>query len=113
VRPSYGSVLIRLFEEDGLRMSDIAHRARLSNQTMTHAGAAVRARWTRHRRPDTDDGRAARVHLTQRARASRLAAARVLAALEAAVVAQLGERRATDLHRSIGEVSGLATAART
>jgi hypothetical protein len=61
VRPSYGSVLIPLFEEDGLRLSDIAHRAEL----------------------------------------------------EVTVVAQLGERRATDLHRSIGEVSGLATAART
>src|SRR2546430_1327666 len=35
VRPSYGSVLLPLFEEDGLRMGEIARRARLSKQTMT------------------------------------------------------------------------------
>jgi DNA-binding MarR family transcriptional regulator len=113
VRPSYGSVLIPLFEEDGLRMSDIAHRARLSKQTMTTLVRLCERDGLVTRRPDPDDGRAARVHLTQRARASRLAAERVLAELEATVVAQVGERRATDLHRSIREVSGLATAART
>src|ERR671911_127393 len=35
VRASYGSVLIPLIEEDGLRMGEIARRARLSKQTMT------------------------------------------------------------------------------
>ena len=35
VRPSYGSVLLPLFEQDGLRMGQIAQRARLSKQTMT------------------------------------------------------------------------------
>ena len=35
VRPSYGSLLLPLFEEDGLRMGEIAKRARLSKQTMT------------------------------------------------------------------------------
>ena len=35
VRPSYGSVLLPLFEQDGLRMSEIAARSRLSKQTMT------------------------------------------------------------------------------
>ena len=35
VRASYGSVLLPLFEEDGLRMGQIAERARLSKQTMT------------------------------------------------------------------------------
>jgi hypothetical protein len=35
VRPSYGSVLVPLFEEDGLRMGELAARARLSKQTIT------------------------------------------------------------------------------
>ena len=30
VRPSYGSILLPLFEEDGLRMGELAARARLS-----------------------------------------------------------------------------------
>ncbi len=35
VRPSYGSVLLPLYEQDGLRMGELARRARLSKQTMT------------------------------------------------------------------------------
>src|ERR671918_247398 len=35
VRPSYGSVLLPLFGQDGLRMGELARRARLSKQTMT------------------------------------------------------------------------------
>src|ERR687898_2975634 len=35
VRPAYGSVLLPLYEEDGLRMGELASRARLSKQTMT------------------------------------------------------------------------------
>src|SRR2546428_1467905 len=35
VRPSFGSVLLPLFEEDGLRMGELARRSRLSKQTMT------------------------------------------------------------------------------
>ena len=35
VSPSYGSVLLPLFEEDGLRLGELARRARLSKQTMT------------------------------------------------------------------------------
>ena len=35
VRPSYGSVLVPLFEEDGLRMTELALRARLAKQTIT------------------------------------------------------------------------------
>src|SRR5438876_1076821 len=35
VRPSSGSVLLPLYEQDGLRMGELARRARLSKQTMT------------------------------------------------------------------------------
>jgi DNA-binding MarR family transcriptional regulator len=35
VRPSAGSVLLPLYEQDGLRMGELARRARLSKQTMT------------------------------------------------------------------------------
>jgi DNA-binding MarR family transcriptional regulator len=35
VRPSYGSILVPLFKEDGLRMGELARRARMSKQTMT------------------------------------------------------------------------------
>ena len=47
VRPSYGSVLLPLFEEDGLQMGELGRRSRLSKQTMTHTrppGRVCRAR---------------------------------------------------------------------
>jgi DNA-binding MarR family transcriptional regulator len=111
VRPSYGSVLIPLFEEDGLRMGEIAERARLSKQTITTMVRLCERDGLVSRRPDPDDGRAARVELTPRAHALRPAAERVLAELEAAVQAVLGERRAAALGDSLKQVSDLAIAA--
>jgi DNA-binding MarR family transcriptional regulator len=108
VRPSYGSVLIPLFEEDGLRMSEIARRARLSKQTMTTLVRLCERDGLVARRPDPRDGRAARVHLTRRARTFRPAAERVLAEIETAVRDVLGERRTASLRDSLRQVSDLA-----
>src|SRR3989442_7741966 len=36
VRPAYGSVLLPLFEEDGLRLSELAARSRLSKRSEEH-----------------------------------------------------------------------------
>src|SRR5918998_622162 len=35
VRPAWGSVLLPLYEEDGLRMGELARRSRLAKQTLT------------------------------------------------------------------------------
>src|SRR5215212_5896004 len=63
VRPAWGSVLLPLYEEDGLRMGELARRSRLAKQTLTtlvpqleRAGLIVRER-------DSDDARAWRVLL--------------------------------------------------
>src|ERR671919_2504205 len=64
VRPAYGSVLVPLFEEDGLRMGELARRSRLSKQTMTTLVRLAERDGLVQRRPDPADGRAARVHLT-------------------------------------------------
>jgi DNA-binding MarR family transcriptional regulator len=107
VRPSYGSVLVPLFEEDGLRMGEIAERARLSKQTITTMVRLCERDGLVTRRPDPDDGRAARAQLTPRARAFRPAAERVLAELEAAVADLLGERRAASLRRAVRRLADL------
>src|SRR5438309_8918606 len=57
VRPAYGSVLLPLFEEDGLRLSELAARSRLSKQAMTTLVRTLEARRLIVRRPDPDDGR--------------------------------------------------------
>jgi DNA-binding MarR family transcriptional regulator len=105
VKASYGSVLIPLLEEDGLRMGEIARRARLSKQTMTTMVRLCERDGLVERRPDPDDGRATRVHLTAKARRFQPAGERVLARLEREARATLGERRLAELRRSLGQLA--------
>ena len=82
VRPSFGAVLVPLYEEDGLRMGELARRSGLSKQAMTtlvravvNAGLAVRER-------DAADARAYRVSLSARGRELRPVAEEVLRDLD-------------------------------
>jgi MarR family transcriptional regulator, organic hydroperoxide resistance regulator len=104
VRPSYGSILLPLFEEDGLRMGELARRSRLSKQTMTTMVRLVERDGLVERRPDPDDGRATRVHLTRRARRFRPVAERVLRDLDTHVGAALGS---TDVQRLRNSLEGV------
>src|SRR5919204_7064768 len=81
VRPSFGSVLLPLFEEDGLRMGELARRSRLSKQTMTTLVPLVERAELVSRERDTDDGRALLVNLTDRGRRFAPVAAEVVAEL--------------------------------
>jgi DNA-binding MarR family transcriptional regulator len=107
VKASYGSVLIPLFEEDELRMGEIARRARLSKQTMTTMVRLCERDGLVKRRPDPDDRRAARVYLTAKAKRFRPGAEEVLVALEGEVEAMLGPRRSEGLRRALTELQRL------
>jgi DNA-binding MarR family transcriptional regulator len=99
VRPSYGSVLVPLFEEDGLRMGEIARRSRLSKQTMTTMVRLAERDGLVVRDPDPEDARAVRVRLSDRAREFRPVAERVLNRLEervAGILGGSGQRRMRD-----------------
>jgi DNA-binding MarR family transcriptional regulator len=85
VRPSYGSLLVPLFEEDGLRMGELAGRARLSKQTMTTMVRLLERDGLVVRAPDPEDGRATRVYLSERSRAFRPVAEHALAELDGLV----------------------------
>jgi DNA-binding MarR family transcriptional regulator len=82
VRPSFGSVLVPLFEEDGLRVGELARRSRLTKQTMTTMVRAVEAAGLVRQRSDKRDRRATRVWLTAEARRFQPAAERVLDEIE-------------------------------
>lgn len=107
VKASYGSVLIPLFEEDGLRIGEIARRARLSKQTMTTMVRLCERDGLVERRPDPDDGRATRVHLTAKAKRFEPRAEDVLAALEREVGSLLGRRERDLLRRSLADLQRL------
>jgi DNA-binding MarR family transcriptional regulator len=107
VRPSYGSILVPLFEEDGLRMGELAARARLSKQTMTTMVRLLERDGLVERRPDPSDGRAALVFLTDRARSFRPVAETTLADLDKLVVGALSAARRDDLRDALRVLADL------
>jgi DNA-binding MarR family transcriptional regulator len=101
VRPSYGSVLLPLFEEDGLRMGELARRARLSKQTMTELVRRMERDGLVERRSDPADGRASLIFLSKRSRAFEPVAAGVLAELDWFVRSVLDPARVDELKASL------------
>jgi DNA-binding MarR family transcriptional regulator len=107
VRPSYGSLLLPLFEEDGLRMGQLAERARLSKQTMTTMVRLLERDGLVTRERDASDGRAFRIFLTERAKQFRPVADEVLAELSEQVRQALTDRGTTALERALKGVIAL------
>ena len=107
VRPSYGSVLVPLFDGGPLRIGEVAAAARLSKQSMTglvrqceEAGLVARER-------DPADGRAFRISLTERGRALQAVAEQALDELDAELDARLGGRRRDALIEALKGVMDL------
>lgn len=107
VRPSYGSVLLPLFEEDNLRMGEIAARARLSKQTMTTLVRLAERDGLVTRAADSTDRRATRISLTKRASEFSAVAEMVVAGLEKRVEEALGAKRSADLRAALSALMEL------
>ncbi|MFZ5617925.1 MAG: MarR family winged helix-turn-helix transcriptional regulator [Pseudomonadota bacterium] len=82
VKPSYGAILVPLFEEDGLRLGELAERARLSKQTMTTMVRLIERDGLVVRKSDPADARAGRVFLTAKARRFQAVAEKTLGEIE-------------------------------
>jgi len=93
VRPSYGSVLLPLFEQDGLRMGELARRAWLSKQTMTSMISRLERDGLVERRADPSDARASLIFLTERSRRFAPVASATLRELEALTRRVLGPQQ--------------------
>jgi DNA-binding MarR family transcriptional regulator len=107
VRPSYGSLLLPLFEEDGLRMGELARRARLSKQTLTTMVRLLERDGLVERRTDPADARAALVFLTPRSRAFEPVAAATLAELDRAARSRLGDDEVAGVKASLRALTEL------
>ena len=108
IRPAYGSVLVPLFEEDGLRIGELAKRSRMSKQTMTTLIRHMGRKKLVVRKQDAVDGRASRVYLTVRTRRFRAIAEKVLRRLDNCVATALGAAQTNELKhllKKIQEVS--------
>src|SRR5437867_3767349 len=110
VRPAYGSVLLPLFEEDGLRLGELAARSRLSKQAMTTLVRKLEARRLVVRRPDPADGRAGRVYLTHRSKRFHATAERVLATLDRLVGRRLSRQQLEALRDALTTLTTLGEA---
>jgi DNA-binding MarR family transcriptional regulator len=107
VRPSYGSALLPLFEEDGLRVGELARRARLSKQTMTEMVRRLERDRLVERRPDPSDGRASLIFLTARSRAFAPIATDVLRELDRLVRQHFDEQQVDELKAALRELLSL------
>jgi DNA-binding MarR family transcriptional regulator len=107
VRPSYGSILLPLFEEDGLRMGELARRAGLAKQTMTTMVRLLERDGLVRREADPADRRAGLIHLTERARDFQPVAEEVLGELEARTQEQLTKEQAIALKLALKGVIDL------
>jgi DNA-binding MarR family transcriptional regulator len=107
VRASYGSVLLPLFEEDGLRIGEIARRARLSKQTLTTMVRLAERDGLVERRSDERDGRATRVYLTAKGRRFELVAERVLGELGELARSAIGDRSLSASERALEQLATL------
>ena len=107
VRPSYGSLLIPLWEEDGLRMGELARRARLSKQTITTMVRLLERDGFVSREQDAADGRATVIRLTPCAREFERAAEETLAELYDALTERLSAAGARRLEQALKQVGDM------
>lgn len=107
VRPAYGSILVPLFEEDELRIGELARRARLAKQTLTTMVRLLERDGLVQRQRDPADGRAFLVSLTPRARRLLPVADEVLRELDELVRSRLTANQRAALPAALKEVIAL------
>jgi len=107
VRPAYGSILVPLFQEDGLRLGELARRARLAKQTMTTMVRLLERDALVERERDPADGRASLIRLTSRAKRFRPVAEEVLRDLDEQLAARVDPNQRAALKAALKEVIDL------
>lgn len=109
VRPAYGSILMPLFEEDGLQIGELGRRAQLSKQTMTTMIDVMERRKVISRKRDPLDARAFRIYLTKRSRRFKMVAAKVLREMDCATESHLNRRQIRALKTNLRVLMNLGT----
>jgi DNA-binding MarR family transcriptional regulator len=91
VRLPHGHVMAPLTMEDGLRLTDLAKGASIAPQSINELVDDLVAKGYVERRPDPIDGRAKRIHLTERGRAN----------------AEAGRKGAAESERQVSRILGI------
>lgn len=103
-KPSYGNVMEQLDYRDGLRQTDLARGAGMSPQSIGELVDQLEELEMVERRPDPDDRRAKRVHLTEKARKAQRAARDAVMATDEKVAELLGDERFAQLKADVADI---------
>jgi DNA-binding MarR family transcriptional regulator len=103
-RPGHSAVFMHIDRRSGTRLIDLARRARMTKQGMMLLVDDLETRGYVRRVPDPDDARAKVVRLTVRGRRYVAEARRAVAAVEARVRRELGDRRYESLRAALDEL---------
>ncbi len=107
VRPSFGSILLPLFQDDGLRIGDLTDRARIAKQSMTTLVRDAVAAGLVTREVDPEDGRSHRIWLTPRAMEFRAVADLILNEMTDRLIAVVDPESVEIVSRSLAAVKSL------
>jgi DNA-binding MarR family transcriptional regulator len=105
VRPGHASVFLYVDRRSGTRLTQLAHRARMTKQGMMLVVDDLESRGYVRRVPDPDDARAKVVKLTAHGRRAAGECRKAVQALETRTRRLLGERRYEALQEALDAIA--------
>jgi DNA-binding MarR family transcriptional regulator len=103
-RPGHAALIMHIDRRSGTRLTDLARRAHMTKQGMMLVVDDLQDRGYVRRVPDPEDARAKIIRLTARGRRYVAEARRTVAAIEATVRRELGDRRHEVLRGALEEL---------
>jgi DNA-binding MarR family transcriptional regulator len=104
IRPGHGCVFGTI-DPEGSRLTDLAHRANMTKQSVGEATSDLEQRGYVERVPDPNDGRAKIIRLTQRGREAHAIGRRLIDDLEREWAERYGEERVAALREALEEIT--------
>ena len=104
IRPTHGCVF-RFVQDEGLRLTDIAERAKLTKQSVGEIVDDLVERGYAKRIPDPDDRRAKLICLTERGEAAQAHGRKLFAKVEKRWAARYGAERIAALRELLEEIA--------
>ncbi len=104
IRPSHGCVFGTI-DPQGSRLTDLAHRARMTKQSVGEATTDLEHRGYLERVPDPDDGRAKIIRLTGRGREAQSIGRLLIVDIEAEWADRYGEQLISFLREALEAIS--------
>lgn len=111
VRQAHGCVFGNIVGEGGMRLTELAERARMTKQGVGEAVSDLERLGYAERVPDPSDGRAKIIRLTERGRAAQRAAFETIAQIEREWCERFGEQRVEAARALLGELVATPTGA--